>query len=149
MERIERHLGGRFSHRLRTDASHHLTRVHNGTSEDFLDRRDELVKANSVEAVLADNLLRTEVASEEDLEQHQRVLMSLINDRIILQDGCLRQHTERVDQFLLLLEEVDRVNVRDAAGLDVVARKDIGDHSRQVDGHGDDLFKPSYHDFIS
>ena len=35
MESIERHLSGRLSHGLSTDATNHLTWVHNCTLEDF------------------------------------------------------------------------------------------------------------------
>jgi len=63
MESVQRHLSGRLTHRLSGDTTNHLTRVDDGTLEDFLDRANKLIKGCLVEALLLDDLLGAHVSS--------------------------------------------------------------------------------------
>lgn len=92
MESVERHLRGWLAHRLGRNAANHLTRVHNRALEDLTDRSDQLVERLSVEAVLADDLLGAQVPAQENLEELDRVPVSLGDDTTWLMSAqsCLR-----------------------------------------------------------
>lgn len=98
MESVQRHLRGRLTHRLGADAAHHLAGMNDSTLEDFFDSSYKLVKARTVKAIFNDYLLGTEVTSQEDLEKHNRVHVSLANNAIILKitQASLRKHTQLV-----------------------------------------------------
>lgn len=70
MESVQGHLSGWLAHRLRTNATDHLTWMDDGSPEDLLNRCDQLIKTGFVEAILTDDLLGAEIATEENSEEH-------------------------------------------------------------------------------
>jgi hypothetical protein len=48
--------------------------------EDFREPLDNLIEGNGVEAVLTDDLLRTQVSPQEDFEQHDGVVVCFSHD---------------------------------------------------------------------
>ena len=97
MERIQGHLCGWFTQTLSRNTTNHLARVDYCAPKYLTDRLYQLVKRPLVQTILHHNFLGAEIPAQENLKEHNRIVMSLLNQVIVLDiHSCLRDHNQTV-----------------------------------------------------